>query len=55
MGGKRQDSAVLPPGKTRYSLYGRPGWTPGPVWTDAENLAPIGIRSPDRPTRSKSL
>jgi hypothetical protein len=22
---------------------------PGPVWTGAENLAPTGIRSPDRP------
>jgi hypothetical protein len=28
---------------------------PGPVWTGAENLAPTGIRSPDRPTRSQSL
>jgi len=25
------------------------------VWTGAENLAPTGIRSPDRPARSKSL
>jgi hypothetical protein len=24
------------------------GWAPGPVWTGAENLASIGIRSPDR-------
>ena len=25
------------------------GWVgPGPVWTGAENLAPTGIRSPDR-------
>jgi hypothetical protein len=30
-------------------------WTPGPVWTGAENLAPTGIRSPDRPARSESL
>jgi hypothetical protein len=28
---------------------------PGPVWTGAENLAPTGIRSPDRPARSQSL
>ena len=28
---------------------------PGPVWTGAENLAPTGIRSPDRPVRSESL
>jgi len=31
------------------------GWAPGPVWTGAENLAPTGIRSPDRPARSQSL
>jgi hypothetical protein len=28
---------------------------PGPVWTGAENLAPTGIRSPDRPGSSESL
>jgi hypothetical protein len=28
---------------------------PGPVWTGAEYLASTGIRSPDRPARSKSL
>ena len=31
------------------------GWAPGPVWTGAENLAPTGIRSPNRPARSHSL
>ena len=31
------------------------GWAPGPVWTGAENLAPTGIRFPDRPARSQSL
>ena len=30
-------------------------WAPRPVWTGAENLAPTGIRSPDRPGRSESL
>ena len=30
-------------------------WAPGPVWAGAENLAPTGIRSPDRPARSESL
>ena len=29
------------PGKTLEA-----GWVPGPVWTGAENLASIGIRSP---------
>jgi len=31
------------------------GWPPGMVWTGAENLAPTGIRFPDRPTRGGSL
>ena len=31
------------------------GWAPRPAWTGAENLAPTGIRSPDRPARSESL
>jgi len=29
-------------------------WTPGPVWKGAENLAPTGMRSPDRLARSES-
>ena len=28
---------------------------PGPVWTGAENVAPTGIRFPDRPARGDSL
>jgi hypothetical protein len=31
------------------------GWAPGPVCTGAENLAPTGIRYPDRPARSELL
>ena len=31
------------------------GWAPGPLWTDAENLAYNGIRSPDRQALSESL
>ena len=31
------------------------GWAPGPVSTGAENLAPTGIPSPDRPARRESL
>jgi hypothetical protein len=31
------------------------GWAQRPVWTAVENLAPTGIRSPDRPALSKSL
>jgi hypothetical protein len=31
------------------------GWAPGPVWTGAENLAPIRILSPDHLARCQSL
>jgi len=31
------------------------GWSSGPVWRGAVNLAPTGIRSLDRPARSQSL
>ena len=40
------------PGKVPVS---EAGWAPWPVWTDAKNLAPTGIRSPDRPARSEHL
>ena len=30
-------------------------WAPGPVWTGAENFAPTGIRSPERPACSQLL
>jgi hypothetical protein len=50
--GQRHPPAALPPGKTPHPFYRRLG---GPVWAGAENLAPIGIRFPDRPARSESL
>jgi hypothetical protein len=32
------------------------GWVgPGPVWTGVENIAPTGIRYPDRPARKELL
>jgi hypothetical protein len=31
------------------------GWTSGPVWMYAENVAPAGIRSADPSPRSKSI
>jgi hypothetical protein len=31
------------------------GWAPELVWTGAENLAPTGIQSPERPAHSQSL
>jgi hypothetical protein len=30
------------------------GWGPGTVWPGAENLAPTGVRTPNRPARSES-
>jgi len=42
-------------GKDPVPIVQEAGWDPGPVWTGAENLAPTGIRSPDRPARSQSL
>ena len=43
------------PGKDTVPTVQEAGCAPGPVWTRAENLAPIGIRSPDRTARSESL
>jgi hypothetical protein len=43
------------PGKIPVPILQEAGWAPGLVWTGAENLAPTGIRSPDRPARSQSL
>jgi hypothetical protein len=37
------------PGKDSVPVVREAGWTPCPVWTGLENLAPTGIRSPDRP------
>ena len=45
VGVQRHAPAALPPEKTRYPLYVRLDGAPGPVWTDAGNLAPTGIRS----------
>ena len=43
------------PGKDQVPIVQEAGWAPRTVWTGAENLAPTGIRSPDRPARSESL
>jgi hypothetical protein len=42
------------PRKDPVPIVQEAGWSPGPVWTGAENLSPTGIRSPDRPARSQS-
>ena len=42
-------------GKDAVPFVQEAGWAPGRVWTVAENLAPTGIRSMERPARSQSL
>ena len=46
---------LFTPGREPVSIVQEAGWVRGPVWTGAENLAPTGIRSSDRPARSHSL
>ena len=55
VGGQRHARAALAPGKAPVPIVQNAGWAPGPVCTSAENLAPIWIRSPDRPARNESL
>ena len=51
-GNKRHTPAALLSGKDPVPIVLEAGWAPVP---GAENLAPTGIRSPDRPARSVSL
>jgi len=48
---KRHTPADLHPEKTQNPLNKRLGTALGPIWKVAYNLAPTGIRSPDRPSR----
>jgi len=48
-------SRPLYPGKESVPIVQEAGWASGPVWTGEENLAPTGIRSPDRPASIESL
>ena len=43
VGGQCHALAALLPGKTRYPLYSRLIWDPGPVWMSAENSSPPGF------------
>ena len=43
---------LFTPGKEPVPIIQKARWAPGPVWTGEKNLAPTGIRSPDRPARS---
>ena len=55
MRGQRHAPAALYPSQDPVSIIQEAGWATGPVWTGAENLAPTGIRSPDRPSHGQSL
>jgi hypothetical protein len=55
VGGQHHAPAAFTPGKDPVLIVQEAGWASQPVWIDAENLAPIGIRSPDTPTHSESL
>ena len=47
---------LFTPGKDAVPIVQEAGWTPGPVWTGAENLARHRESIPaDRPARSQSL
>ena len=43
------------PRKDLVPIVQEAGRAPGPIWPDAENLSPTGIRFPDRPARSEYL
>jgi hypothetical protein len=43
---------LFTPGKNPIHIVQEAGWAPGAFWTGAENIAPTGIRSPDRQARS---
>ena len=53
--GERHAPRSLPGERDRAPILQEAGWVPGPVWTGAGNLAPTGIRSPNRPARSELL
>jgi hypothetical protein len=53
--GQRHAPAAFYPGKDPVPIVQEAWWAPGLVWTGAENFAPTGIRSPDRPAHSQSL
>ena len=54
-GGSTPRPGRFTPGKDPVPIVQEAGWATGPVWTGAENLAPTGIPSLDRPARSESL
>ena len=54
VGGELHAPVTLPPERDPVPIVQESGCVPGLVWTVAENLAPNGIRYPDRPAHIKS-
>jgi hypothetical protein len=48
MGGQLHAPALLPSGSDPVPAVHKDGWEPGQVRTYVENIAPTGMRSPDR-------
>jgi hypothetical protein len=55
IGGQRNVPPLYLREREKLPILKEGGCAPGQVWTGAENLVPIGIRSPDRQSRSESL
>ena len=55
VGGQPHAPAASTPCKDPVPILQEVEWAPVSVWTGAENLAPTGIRSPDRPAHTQSL
>ena len=46
---------LYPRERDRVTIVQEGGWTTGPVWTGAEDVALTEVRFPDRPAHSESL
>jgi hypothetical protein len=55
MDGRRTARPLYPLERVPLPIAHVAGWAPGQVWTDAEIIAPTGIRSSDRTARSDAL
>ena len=53
VGYQRHAPVAFTPRKDPVPIVQEAGWIPGPVWVGEENLALIGIRTPDLPARSE--
>ena len=55
VGGPHHVPTYLPRGKDAVPILQEAGWVSGLVWTGAENLAPTGIRTPNKKGRETYL